>query len=112
MLLYVYLLTILAYILSWTPLYHQLLFSIPDLNTIANWADAWLVSFHAGKTFSMILSRKTEPAMHPPLTMTNTVISETQTHKHVGFTHSSKCTWSDHIDNCSTCIYAGRHGHD
>ena len=52
-----------------------------DLNTIANLADAWLVSFLAGKTFAMIISRKTKPAMHPPLTMTNTVISETQTHK-------------------------------
>ena len=50
-----------------------------DLNTITNWADAWLVSFHADKTFSMIISRKTEPALHPPLTMNNTVISETQT---------------------------------
>ena len=25
-----------------------------DLNTIANWADAWLVRFHAGKTSAMI----------------------------------------------------------
>lgn len=70
-----------------------------DLNTIGNWADAWLVSFHAGNTFSMIISRKTEPAMHPPLTMNNTVISETQTHKHLGLTLSSTCTWSDHIGN-------------
>ena len=69
------------------------------LNTIANWTDAWLVSFHAGKTFSMIISRKTEPAMHPPLNMTNTVISETQTHRHLGITLSSKCTWFDHVDN-------------
>ena len=72
------------------------------LNTIANWTDAWLVSFHAGKTFSMIISRKTEPAMHPPLNMTNTVISETQTHRHLGIALSSKCTWSDHVDNICT----------
>ena len=47
----------------------------------------------------MIISRKTETAMHPPLNMTNTVISETQTHRHLGITLSSKCTWFDHVDN-------------
>ena len=31
--------------------------------------------------------------------MTNTDISETQTHKHLGLTLSSKCTWSDQNDN-------------
>ena len=55
--------------------------------------------FYAGKTFSMIILRKTEPPMHPPLTMTNTVISETQTRKQLGLTLSSKCIWSDHVDN-------------
>ena len=70
-----------------------------DLNIIANWADAWLVSFHAGKAFSMIISRKTESAMHPPLTMTTMVISETQTHRHLGLTLSRKYTWSDHVEN-------------
>lgn len=61
----------------------------------------WLVSFHAAKTFSMIISRKTEPAVHPPLIMNNNIISETQIHKHLGLTFSSSCTWSDHIGNIS-----------
>lgn len=72
-----------------------------DLSTLSNWANTWLVSFHAAKTFSMIISRKTEPAVHPPLIMNNNVISETQIHKHLGLTFSSSCTWSDHIGNIS-----------
>ena len=42
---------------------------------------------------------KTEPPVHPPLTMNNTVISVAQTHKHLGLTLSSSCTWPDHIGN-------------
>ena len=71
---------------------------------MANWADAWLVSFHAGKTFSMIKLRKIEPVMHPPLTMTNTVIFETQTHKHLHFLVNV-------LGLTMLIIYAGTHGH-
>ena len=32
-----------------------------DLNTISTWKEAWLVAFNAGKTLSMIFSRKADP---------------------------------------------------
>ena len=88
--------------LSWTIslLSSEAIFNT-DLNTIENWADARLVSFHAGKAYSTIISRTTEPAVHPSLTMNNTVISETQTHKHLGLTLSSLTI---------LVIYAGKHG--
>ena len=86
------------YIVVDSPLISAAILNV-DLSTIGNWADAWSVSFHAGTTVSMIISRKAEPPVHPLLTMNNTVISVAQTHKHLGLTLSSSCTWADHIGN-------------
>ena len=73
-----------------------------DLNTISTWAEAWLVAFNAGKTLSMIFSRKANPAQHPPLLMNNIILTETDTHKHLGLTLSNTCTWSNHIQAMTT----------
>ena len=45
----------------------------------------------------MVISRKVNKPIHPPLFMNNTQINETQTHKHLGITFSSSCLWPDHI---------------
>ncbi|MCG8113232.1 MAG: reverse transcriptase domain-containing protein, partial [Candidatus Thiodiazotropha taylori] len=68
-----------------------------DLQTISNWADDWLVNFNANKTLSMIISRRTQPQLHPPLVMNGTLLQETNCHKHLGLTFSSSCNWSDHV---------------
>ena len=68
-----------------------------DLYDISDWADFWLVNFNAAKTLSMVISRKINKPIHPPLFMNNTQINETQTHKHLGITCSRSCLWADHI---------------
>ena len=68
-----------------------------DLHNISDWADFWLVNFNEAKTSSMVIFRKVNIPIHPPLFMNNTQINETQTHKHLGITFSSSCLWPDHI---------------
>ena len=70
-----------------------------NLRTISNWAAAWLVDFNASKTVSMIISRKANPPQHPPLFMDDVILTESDTHKHLGITFSASCTWSNHIQN-------------
>ena len=50
----------------------------------------------------MIFSRKANPPQHPPLLMNNIVLTETDTHKHLGLTLSNTCTWSNHIQTITT----------
>ena len=77
-----------------------------DLNSISTWADAWLVAFYTGKTLSMIFSRKLHRPHHPPLLMNNTMLTETDTHRHLGLTLSNTCTWSEHIQTITTKAWA------
>ena len=72
-----------------------------DLQTISQWANAWLVTFNASKTLSMIFSRKSNPVHHPSLFMNGTIIEETTRHKHLGLTFSSTCTLTDHVNAIS-----------
>ena len=67
------------------------------LNSISIWAVAWLVAFNTGKTLSMIFSRKLHRPHHQPLLMNNTMLTETDTHRHLGLTLSNTCTWSERI---------------
>ena len=69
-----------------------------DLGRISNWATNWLVRFNANKTIAMLISRKLIHVNHPPLLMNVIVITEQQSHKHLGITFSKTCTWSEHID--------------
>ena len=38
-----------------------------DLSNISDWADFWLVNLNAAKTLSMVISRKVNKPIHPPL---------------------------------------------
>ena len=49
----------------------------------------------------MIFIRKFNPAQHPSLFMNDTIIEETTSHKHLGLTFSSTCTWTDHVNSIS-----------
>ena len=72
-----------------------------DLQTIFDWAAAWLVTFNPLKTLSMIISRKSNPVFHPPLFMNGTLIKNTSYHKHLGQTFSNSGTWDEHVKSIS-----------
>ena len=73
-----------------------------DIDDICKWAQTWLVSFNPNKTESMIISKKVNKPVHPPLCMLNQVIQETNTHKHLGVHLSNDCSWHNHIDSIKT----------
>ena len=70
-----------------------------DMAKINEWAERWLVTFNPSKTESLLLSRKTNKPAHPPIFMDNVRIAEVKSHKHLGVTLSSTCSWHDHIQS-------------
>ena len=69
-----------------------------DLSKISIWANNWLVDFNPIKTESMMISRKLNKPVHPPLFMQEVQIAEVSSHKHLGLILSNDCTWHQHID--------------
>ena len=69
-----------------------------DLEKIMEWAKRWLVTFNPTKTESLIISRKINQPVHPPLLMDNQIIEEVSSHKHLGIFLSNDCSWHKHID--------------
>jgi hypothetical protein len=55
-----------------------------DLAKIHDWSTKWLVKFNPDKTESMIVSRKYNRPLHPPLMMDNKIINMVSEHKHLG----------------------------
>lgn len=76
-----------------------------DLDTISRWAFDWLVDFNERKTVSLLVSKKQNQADHPPLTMNNTVLSESKFHKHLGLTFSDTCDWTEHINRIAVTAW-------
>ena len=72
-----------------------------DLQTISDWTAAWLVKFNPLKTLSMLISRKRNPVLHPPLFMNGTMIKNTSFHKHLGLTFSNTGSWDEHVKSIS-----------
>ena len=70
-----------------------------DINKIISWSHDWLVTFNPSKTESLLISRKSKHIQHPPLSMSNQIISEVSMHKHLGVLLSNNCTWHSHIDH-------------
>ena len=68
-----------------------------DLATVKRWADQWLVNFSPEKTKLMTCTFRSVD--HPPLIFDNKILTETNTHKHLGLTLTSNLSWSLHIDN-------------
>ena len=58
---------------------------------------AWLVTFNLQKILSMIISRKRNPVFHRPLFMNVTMIKNTTSHNHLGFTFSNSGSWDEHV---------------
>ena len=72
-----------------------------DLQTISHCANDWLVLFNANKTLFVVISRKLNPVQNSPLFTNDTIIAETTSHKHLGLTFTSTCTWNEHVNNIS-----------
>ena len=72
-----------------------------SLQTISDWATAWLVTFNPLKTLAMIISRKHNLVVHPPLFMNGTMIKNTSSHKHLGLTFSHSGTLDEHVKSIS-----------
>ena len=69
-----------------------------DLEKISRWAAIWLVTFNPSKNESLLISRKINKPIHPPLYMQNVQIQEVSSHKHLGLYFSNDCSWHQHID--------------
>ena len=69
-----------------------------DLEKLTRWAAIWLVTFNPSKNESLLISRKINKPIHPPLYMQNVQIQEVSTHKHLGLYFSNDCSWHQHID--------------
>ena len=72
-----------------------------DLGRITQWAAKWLATFNPPKTESMLISRKLNRNLHPPLFMQNVQITEVDSHKHLGIVFSQDCSWHKHINYIS-----------
>ena len=48
---------------------------------------------------SLLISRKLNKPVHPPLLMDNQVITEVDSHKYLGVFLTNDCTWHKQIDN-------------
>ena len=55
-----------------------------DLQKISRWATIWPVSFNPSKTEALLVSRRLIRNRHPPIYMQNQLITEVDTHKHLG----------------------------
>ena len=54
--------------------------------------------FYPKKLEALLISRKLNKPVHPPLQMDNKVIKEVNSHKHLGVFLSNDCTRHKHID--------------
>ena len=70
-----------------------------DLSRIHEWAKKWLVSFNPSKTESLIISRRNNQPIHPPLYMNNVAIHSVDEHKHLGVIFSNDGSWKSHLDS-------------
>ena len=69
-----------------------------DLEKLSRWTAIWLVTFNPSKNESLLISRKINKPIHPPLYMQNVQIQEVSSHKHLGLYFSNDCSWHQHID--------------
>ena len=73
---------------------HTAIKLIQDLSKISAWADKWLVTFNTQKTESLLISRKINKPIHPPIVMNNDHIIEV--------VFENTCTWQLHINMISS----------
>ena len=69
-------------------------------------ADLGRITFNPSKTETLLISRKLNKPLHPPLFMQNHQISEVDSHKHLGLYFSNDCTWHQHINHITVKAWA------
>ena len=72
---------------------HSILSS--DLKTLQSWADLWSIGFNASKT--KVLTISSNVSHHPPLQLANHILSEVDSHKHLGLIFHHSLSWHTHI---------------
>ena len=72
-----------------------------NLEAISQLGKLWQIRFVPNKTFSLLTSLKCDlfPSPHPPLTMDDTIITETNSIKVLGFYFDSLLTWKPQISD-------------
>ena len=68
-----------------------------DLETMANRAKLWLVTFNPTKSESLLISQKVNAPIQPPIFMNNQQLTEVTSHKHLGLHIPKDCTWHEQI---------------
>ena len=66
----------------------------------------WLVIFNALKTQSLLISRKHNQTLHPPVYMQDQSVKEVDAHKHCGLYISKNCSWRKQIEYISEKAWA------
>ena len=75
---------------------------IRDLGRVSEWCDLWGMKFNASKTKTMIVSRsRTMHPRSPPLTISGTVLKESDYLVILGVTFDSKMTFEKHLRSVS-----------
>ena len=68
-----------------------------DLSNLDQWANIWLVTFNPSKTDVMLFTNHLHYDI-PSLLFGESILSFTNTHKHLGVTLQSSGKWDVHID--------------
>ena len=56
------------------------------------------MTFNPSKSESLLISRKVNVPIHPPIFMHNQQLTEVTSHKHLGLHISKDCTWHEQIE--------------
>ena len=70
-----------------------------DLATLHDWATQWLATFDASKTVIMTFTLKCKKNVYPAQYLNNSILTEVDSHTHLGLDLLSDLSWSHHIQN-------------
>ena len=70
-----------------------------DLAALCEYGHHWNIKFAPHKTFSLLISLKSDISNHPPLLLNETYIPEISSVRILGFLFDSSLTWQEHIDS-------------
>ena len=69
-----------------------------DLAALCKYGHHWNIKFAPSRTFSLVVSLKSDISNHPPLFLDGIQIPEVSSVKVLGFVFDSSLTWQKHID--------------
>ena len=74
-----------------------------DLSALYKYGQPWNIIFAPAKTFSLVVSLKSDVSSHPPLFLNDIRIPEVNSVKVLGFTFDLSFTWQRHTENVLSC---------